>query len=80
MSETRIIELMKSILERQNKNISHFSNTTVLKEIGFRSLDFSELCLRVEEEEGKELNFDAAVLRKINSVNDVVDFIISCLR
>ena len=46
-----------------------------LREIGFRSLDFSELALRVEDEIGDELNFDAPGLRQIARVGDVLDFI-----
>jgi acyl carrier protein len=46
-----------------------------LQDIGFRSLDFSELALRVEDEVGEELNFDAPGLRQIRTVGDVLDFI-----
>ncbi|MBL6279542.1 acyl carrier protein [Micromonospora fiedleri] len=46
-----------------------------LREIGFRSLDFSELALRVEDETDEELNFDAAGLRRIATVGDVLDFL-----
>ena len=46
-----------------------------LRDIGFRSLDFSELALRVEEEIGRELNFDAVGLRNITTVGDVLDLI-----
>lgn len=47
-----------------------------LREIGFRSLDFSELALRVEDEVGEELNFDAPGLRQIATVGDVLDFLL----
>ena len=47
-----------------------------LREIGFRSLDFSELALRVEDETGEELNFDAPGLRRIATVGDVLDFLV----
>jgi len=46
-----------------------------LRDIGFRSLDFSELALRVEDEIGRELNFDAVGLRAILTVGDVLDLI-----
>jgi acyl carrier protein len=46
-----------------------------LRGIGFRSLDFSELALRVEDEIGEELNFDAPGLRQIATVGDVLDFV-----
>ena len=45
------------------------SDAANLEEIGFRSLDFSELALRVEDEIGEELNFDAPELRQIATVS-----------
>ena len=45
-----------------------------LRQVGFRSLNFSELALRVEDEIGVELNFDAVKLRRIATVGDVLDF------
>ncbi|AEB43867.1 hypothetical protein VAB18032_13775 [Micromonospora maris AB-18-032] len=51
-----------------------------LREIGFRSLDFSELALRVEDETDEELNFDAAGLRRIATVGDVLDFLADLAR
>ncbi|MBM7080238.1 acyl carrier protein [Micromonospora sp. MMS20-R1-14] len=50
-------------------------DSTDLREIGFRSLDFSELALRVEDATGEELNFDAPGLRRIATVGDVLDFL-----
>ena len=47
-----------------------------LRELGFRSLDFSELALAVEDEHGSELNFDAPQLRAISTVGDVLDFLV----
>ncbi|MDQ4111832.1 MAG: acyl carrier protein, partial [Actinomycetota bacterium] len=44
--------------------------------IGFRSLDFSELALRVEDEIGDELNFEAAGLRSIETIGDVLDLLV----
>ena len=38
-------------------------------------LDFSELALRVEDEIGDELNFDAPELRQIATISDVLDFL-----
>ena len=46
-----------------------------LSDIGFRSLDFSELALRVEDEIDEELNFDAAGLRQITTVGDVLNLL-----
>ena len=46
-----------------------------LRDIGFRSLDFSELALRVEDEIDEELNFEAAGLRQIATVGDVLNLL-----
>ena len=47
----------------------------ILSDVGFRSLDFSELALRVERKVGNELSFDAVALREIRTVKDVLDFL-----
>jgi acyl carrier protein len=76
MERALVVEVMQSILERQGKGAPDLNESSGLREIGFRSLDFSELCLRVEETIGRELNFDASTLRTINTVQDVCDFIL----
>jgi len=62
-----------SLLERRGLK-GDYESETPLSDIGFRSLDFSELSIRIEEEYGSDLNFDAALLRRIETVNDVVGF------
>ncbi|HYN97892.1 MAG TPA: acyl carrier protein [Pilimelia sp.] len=79
MSETRLTraqvrDLMGQVLKTQGKVLPD-NDDADLREIGFRSLDFSELALRVEDEIGEELNFDAPGLRQITTVRDVLDFI-----
>lgn len=66
--------LMGEVLSAQGKQLPA-DDSTLLTEIGFRSLDFSELALRVEDELDEELNFDAPGLRSIETVSDVLDFI-----
>jgi acyl carrier protein len=68
-----IRELMDAILRRQGKPPAGELDAT-LRAIGFRSLDFSELALRVEKRLGRELNFDASTLRAVATVSDVLDF------
>jgi len=70
----RIRELMGEVMTAQGRKLPG-DDTADLREIGFRSLDFSELALRVEDELGDELNFDAPGLRRIATVGDVLDFI-----
>lgn len=74
LSRDKVKEMMAEVLRRQNKDLPQ-SEETALDEIGFRSLDFSELALRVEDELDEELNFDAPGLRSIRTVADVLDFI-----
>lgn len=65
---------MGEVLDAQGKSLPE-DDASALSDIGFRSLDFSELALRVEDEVDDELNFDAAGLRQINTVGDVLDLI-----
>ena len=75
MKRKDILSLMNEILSRQGKKIVS-DESMELRAVGFRSLDFSELALRVEAKLGKELNFDAVKLREIRNVRDVIDFFI----
>lgn len=75
MDRERIRAMMVEVLAGQGKSMPD-SDETDLREIGFRSLDFSELALRVEDEVGVELNFDAPELRRIETVGDVLDFLV----
>jgi acyl carrier protein len=65
---------MAQVLSAQDKSMPE-SDSTALRDIGFRSLDFSELALRVEDEIDEELNFEAAGLRQITTVGDVLDLL-----
>jgi acyl carrier protein len=73
MQRTQILELFNSILARQGKT-PVADESASLRDVGFRSLDFSELALRVERAVGRELNFDAALMRSIATVADVLNF------
>ena len=79
MNHQVILDLMKSILQRQGKDVSGFHGGANLRQLNFRSLDFSELCLRVETQIGRELNFDARALRSIITVKDVCDFVLRAI-
>lgn len=74
LSRDEIRGMMAEVLSAQGKTMPE-SEDAVLEEIGFRSLDFSELALRVEDELDDELNFDAPELRQIRTVKDVLDFL-----
>ena len=73
MTRDQIKDLMNGILARQGKP-AVANEDVLLRDAGFRSLDFSELALRVERAAGRELNFDAALMRSISTVADVLNF------
>lgn len=74
LSREQIRTMMGEVLANQGKELPA-DDSAALDAIGFRSLDFSELALSVEDELGTELNFDAPGLRSIATVSDVLDFI-----
>ena len=74
ISRDQLRALMAEVLEVQGKRFPD-DDAANLQQIGFRSLDFSELALRVEDEIDEELNFDAAGLRQITTVGDVLDLL-----
>jgi len=74
LTRAQVRDLMGEVMKTQGKILPD-DETAGLREIGFRSLNFSELALRIEDEIGEELNFDAAGLRRIATVGDVLDFI-----
>lgn len=74
LSRDQVRTMMGEVLTAQGKELPA-DDSASLAEIGFRSLDFSELALRVEDEIDTELNFDAPGLRSIETVGDVLDFI-----
>jgi acyl carrier protein len=74
LPRARVRHLMEQVLTTQGK-VLPADDAADLRDVGFRSLDFSELALRVEDEIGEELNFDAPGLRSITTVGDVLDFI-----
>ena len=74
LSREQLRALMEQVLTAQGKALPDGDGAD-LQVIGFRSLDFSELALRVEDETGDELNFEAAGLRQIVTVGDVLDLL-----
>ena len=74
LTREQIRTMMGEVLDAHGKTLPA-GDATSLSEIGFRSLDFSELALRVEDELGSELNFDAPGLRAIETVGDVLEFL-----
>lgn len=73
ISRDEIREFMNLILSRAGKPPIDVE-TRGLREIGFESLDFAELALRVERRIGCEINFEGAHLRAIVTAADALDF------
>ena len=74
VSRSELRTLMGEVLTAQGKSLPD-DESAQLSDIGFRSLDFSELALRVEDEIDEELNFEAAGLRQIATVGDVLNLL-----
>ncbi|WP_040157634.1 acyl carrier protein [Nigerium massiliense] len=74
LSREQVREMMADVMAKQGKTLPD-DDATALDTFGFRSLDFSELALKVEDEIDEELNFDAPGLRSIETIGDVLDFI-----
>lgn len=73
MQRSDILKLMNTVLVKRGRaEITAPTQTT--RDAGFRSLDFSETALRIETMIGAELAFDAASMRRIETVADVLDF------
>ena len=73
MTRDEILSIMNAVMTKKGRDpISDESLNT--RDANFRSLDFSETALRIENEIGEELTFDAASMRRIETVKDVIDF------
>lgn len=74
LSREQVREMMAQVMRKHYRELPSNDDAS-LEEIGFRSLDFSELALKVEDEIDEELNFDAPGLRSIETIGDVLDLI-----
>ena len=75
MGRDHILDLVNQVLTTQGKTPAA-DDDTPMTEIGFRSLDFSQVALRLEDELERELNFSAAAMRRITTMRDVIDFFV----
>jgi acyl carrier protein len=73
LSEAEILDELRAMYRRRGDG-AVIEPATALREINFRSLDFSELALRLEDRIGGEINFAGTQLRRIETVQDVLDF------
>lgn len=73
MDRSAILALMNLVMVKRGRAEITAEGVTT-RDANFRSLDFSEVALRIETKLGQELAFDAASMRQIETVKDVVDF------
>ena len=73
MNRSEILDVMNMDMGKKGRaEISDESQAT--RDANFRSLDFSEVALRIETQIGRELTFDAASMRQIETIKDVLNF------
>ena len=75
MDKTQIIGIINQVLSKQGHPAITDEKMT-MRDANFRSLDFSEVALRIEHELDDELNFEASTMRQIQTINDVIEFFI----
>lgn len=75
MTRSDILDLMNTVLAKRGRAAITDEAQTV-RDANFRSLDFSEVALRIETAIDRELAFDAASMRRIETVKDVLDFFV----
>lgn len=73
MTRAEILSIMNAIMVKKGRDAITDENQST-RTASFRSLDFSETALRIETRIGRELTFDAASMRRIETVKDVIDF------
>jgi acyl carrier protein len=79
MEREEVLETINLVLA--NKGLAPASDTdSPVRDVGFRSLDFSEVALRLEDSIGHELNFEAAAMRRISTISDVIDFFVQAAK
>lgn len=76
MEQAQIISIVNAVLIKRGKDPISDDLSSELRGLGFRSMDFSEVALRVEAATGNELIFDATVLRSIQTFRDLIDFFV----
>jgi len=74
-----VVEELSALFKARGEAPSLTADSS-LRELGFRSIDFAALALRVEERAGRELDLSRGDLsQKLNSVTDLQGFFRSVL-
>jgi len=75
MDRQRVLDTINMVLRNKGRGAAS-DDETPMREAGLRSLDFSEVALRLEDMLGRELNFEASTMRRITTIRDVIDFFV----
>ncbi|MDB5508438.1 MAG: hypothetical protein JWL93_907 [Hyphomicrobiales bacterium] len=73
MSRIEILALINKVLAANGRSETRDEDVAI-RDAGFRSLDFSEVALRIEDKLDRELHFEAGSMRRIATIKDVIDF------
>jgi acyl carrier protein len=79
MDRERVLETINLVLRNKGRG-PVLDDETPMREAGLRSLDFSEVAVRLEDRLGRELNFEASAMRRIATIKDVLDFFVEASR
>jgi len=79
LNRSEIFDLMNAVMTKRGRP-ELVSEAQTTRAAVFRSLDFSETALRIEMKISRELAFDAASMRRIETVKDVLDFFEEAIR
>jgi acyl carrier protein len=75
----RVLNTINLVLKNKARD-PVVDDDTPMREAGLRSLDFSEVAVRLEDMLGRELNFEASAMRRIATIRDVIDFFVEAAR
>ncbi|MEV0705538.1 acyl carrier protein [Saccharopolyspora sp. NPDC050389] len=66
--------MLEDLLRAQNKGLPE-SDDLALSDLGFTSLDLAELTVRLEDRVGGEVTLEAAAIRPLQTVSDLLDLL-----
>lgn len=72
MDRAEALTIINSVLAKKGRGPVEDGGTT-LNEAGLRSLDFSEVVLRVEDSLGREIGFGATTIWRVKTISDAID-------
>ncbi len=74
LSRSAARTMLEDLLHAQSKVIPE-SDDLALSDLGFTSLDLAELTVRLEDQVGGEVALEAAAIRPLRTVSDLLDLL-----